>query len=136
MSSWIVNEQSIKNIVALCSMVAKDEVKNVYNLNLDVNQDKQKFALKIFDLNLSSYAYRYNFNKKPLKKEMNYKFENFPEYVDNIQTYKNLNCLLYQCSEGNFDKTKMFKFLSVCIDSAFSYHIISGLSKYGLAKWE
>lgn len=58
-----------------------------------------------------------------------------PRYDDSIfQMYKSVQCLLYQCSEGNVPETDLFKKLDR-FEKIIAKKIVSSLPEYEAAKW-
>ena len=52
-----------------------------------------------------------------------------------IQTFKHIQCFLYQCSEGNVPECSLYKKVETLQDQV-AYSIIDNLPEYNHAKWE
>jgi hypothetical protein len=52
-----------------------------------------------------------------------------------IQAYKSLQCLSYQCCEGNVPDNPLYKLLEE-IENAMARQIVSDLAEYDKAEWD
>lgn len=82
-------------------------------------------------LKLNRKAVNYRYNEK----------QRYPEYafkkVFNVPlswSIKAGNCLKYQCSEGNFDKTKVYKEIEEYLFT-LAMHLINNMAEYDAAPW-
>ena len=136
MSSFLVSDKTLNNIVTgLTSKGWTDCIMWNYPFKDIIKEDKDfnKFGKELLKLNLNALSERYGDDKKGNKEILNaYKFE----FVDSskIQFIKNLQCFLYQCSEGNNTKKKLYKDLKK-VEDAFINSYISDLEEYKKANW-
>lgn len=90
-----------------------------------------KFGTKLLKMNIDAFEYRYD--KKTIKRGLDsYKFEISECSI--YQALKSLSCFLYQCSEENIPKRKLYKLLRE-IERNMELHIINGLPEYEKAEW-
>lgn len=142
MSAWIVSNESINKIVNSFYWFKnpfhniKDELKTKFNINLNLNNDNdlnkelKKFGQLIVNLNQDSINQRYNSKDKPFK----FKFSDVKS-LSIFQFLKSVECLTYQCCEGNCDKTELYKFLNN-FEDVLRRMIIEEIKEYNNAKWE
>ena len=58
-----------------------------------------------------------------------------PTMVSAIAAYKALNCLIYQCSEGDCDQTAIYKAMKK-MEAYAAHAIIEALPEYDAAAWD
>jgi len=74
--------------------------------------------------------YRYGDRKKNLV----YKFE--PVLSTPVESFKALQCWIYQCAEGNIpEKSKLYQFFEHVVASAWATSIIMRTSEFDNAEW-
>jgi hypothetical protein len=56
------------------------------------------------------------------------------DMINKYQAYKSLQCLLYQCNEGNVNELPLFKALEE-FKSAMAEHFVEHSEEYEKAKW-
>lgn len=144
MSSFIVDNNTINKLVEYfikCSYSeegVKPQVYDIleelgYSLNYkfdDTNPNADNLFNDMILLNLKAVNYRYD-EKNHLVKN---KFKEVEE-TNIYQILKSLQCFLYQCSEGEMMKDKLFIALQK-IEEILISDIISHLDEYKKAKWE
>lgn len=86
------------------------------------------FGRKLLALNTEAVNQRYS----EINSINHYEFESI--FVSKIQSYKSLQCLIYQCTEGSVPHRRLYKFLKAYSD-ALGYFIISSLSEYNDSEW-
>ena len=59
----------------------------------------------------------------------------YPHATSPIQTFKHIQCFLYQCSEGDVPECLLYKKVEKLQDQV-AYSIIDNLPEYNEAKWE
>lgn len=101
--------------------------------NLHEYKDFRNLADRLFEMNQKALLQRYD--DKPDSDYVKIpKFEINDKPVSDLQLLKSLQCLSYQCCEGNVPKTKLYKWVETIIESLKSY-IISKMPEYDKAKW-
>lgn len=94
-----------------------------------------KLAKAMILLNRRGVSARYGEN---YNKIVTYTLDEFAPYMNgeeyDIQTLKSLQCLTYQCAEGNVPNTKLYKLLEL-FERAIMSKIISELPSYKEATW-
>jgi hypothetical protein len=154
MSSFIVENKTINRIVSFCfwehDSILKYEIRrNLKEVNIDLEQsfkddaelDKylKCFGEELLKLNLLAFYDRYK-HIKDIQKEIKeaikeYEFEDLPLKDRSIlQVLKSIQCLLYQCSEGNIPEQPLFKVLEKITEHLKS-HIINEIPEYNQAVW-
>jgi hypothetical protein len=134
MSSFLVSKETINNIVTgLTSKTWTDCIMWDYPFKDVINEDEDfnKLGKELIKLNLLALGKRYGdeLNEEEIN---NYEF-NFKD-SSKIQFIKNLQCFLYQCSEGDIINTKLFKDLRK-VEIALINDYINDLEEYKTAKW-
>jgi hypothetical protein len=125
MSAFIVSNKTMNQAIEamrLCGF-------NHDGVYLDDPDHIKVLGAELFKLNASAVAQRYN---EP-EEETEFKFE--WQDCNKFQALKSLQCLIYQCSEGNVPETKLYKILREC-ESAMKNLIIDDLPEYEAAKWD
>ena len=145
MSSFIIQDETINKLVnffVTCSY-SKEEFKpqitqeiNKYGYDLNYNQedknpDANNLGQRMKVLNKKAWNYKYN---KRGDFDLFKQDETLNEY-EIYQILKSLQCFLYQCSEGNIPKDKLYITLSNIEKILISY-IVSNLDEFKKAKWE
>jgi hypothetical protein len=82
----------------------------------------------LYTLNTESVNYRYREEGKAPE----YAYKKIP--TSRVQAYKSIGCLLYQCSEGDFEETAAYKELEA-IHNTLAHKIVSNLDAYDRADW-
>jgi hypothetical protein len=132
MSSYIVDNKCMNRIIN--GLFWKHRFKDIHSslyedMGLQGSEDFQKLGDKLFKLNTDAVNYRYS-KKEPAPK---FRWQNGVN-VSDIQLLKSLQCLTYQCLEGNIPKRKLYKWLTDVVDCLQSY-IIYQLPEYEKAEW-
>ncbi len=129
MSAWIVSKKTIDSILS------SDTFRNLFNSDfnreriLDSDSYKTRIGQGMWNMNYEAVNQRYGQKEKA----PNYKFSSIE--TSEIQAYKNLNCLLYQCSEGDVpEKWLLYKRLR-WIEGRWAGCIIDELPEYQQAEW-
>lgn len=97
---------------------------------IDPRENAGDLYRALFDLNTEAVDQRYN--------EENVR--EYPKYdvtldVNNYQRLKSMQCLLYQCSEGNVPESRLYKMLERSINR-MALHIAEGAEQYDKANWD
>lgn len=138
MSSFIVSQGCMNNIINGIYWNHKFKDFGGHALlearDLNKSQDFERLANDLFKLNQKAVNGRYPATKgDSYSKVEAFKWES--KTVSIFQTMKSLNCLIYQCSEGNVPNTKLYKWLEKVSD-ALTAHIVIDLPEYNNAKWD
>lgn len=137
MSSFMISTDCMNNIIN--GLFWNNEFKDLHKYlfkdqQLHESNDFLKLSEKLFLLNQKAVFSRYN--DKP-----NSDYAQIPKFkwkdksVSDMQFLKSMECLRYQCYEGNIPKTKLFKWLDRVI-AAFQNHVIYKIPEYTKAKWD
>lgn len=144
MSSFVVEPKTINRVVTFLYLadgsgsIWASSIKNLIAEHLIDIRDKDGLCLKLFELNVQAVKERYgdeDFSTMPGPKGMrpeNYRFKFL--HSDHVQVFKSLQCLIYQCSEGNVPETKLYRFLSE-LENTLARAIVSALPEYDKAEW-
>jgi hypothetical protein len=95
-----------------------------------------ELAENLFDLNCEAVNQRYK--DKPARTQFHpeaFKHQMFLWDNNPLTAYKSLQCLIYQCSEGNIPDTSLYKML-VSIKHCLADCIVSNLPEYKTLEWE
>ncbi len=141
MSSFIVSNECMSNVIN--GLYWNHGFKEMYRhqihkkMNLD-NYDKdsdlayQDFGNKLFELNQKAVMARYPEDKTNYAQI--HKFEWKDRSVSDLQFLKSVQCLMYQCSEGDVPNTELYKWLEV-LERCLMAHIINKMPEYNQAAW-
>jgi len=158
LSSFIVRPETINRIVTyLDTMTAGGSIwastykrllekyhldnieKGARILILDSDEWPKDMAKKLLDLNISAMNQRYSENTglkdvaymKTKGVDFTYHFTPSPL----IQVYKSIQCLSYQCAEGDVPQTELYKFLDE-LENTIAHEIVSQIPEYSKAGWD
>ena len=121
MSAFIVSDKTINAIVTNC-----------YNSNYS-DKCKRNLAKQLFNLNRASINQRYGMGEDKKFREMDYEYKRHT--VDKVTAFKALQCLIYQCSEGNVPETRLYKSLEKK-EQKLAYEIVTNLPEYNKTSWD
>lgn len=143
MSSFIVENKTINRFLTWLYWIKSDEIyinrvyREFYKLkykiddNYEENLKEKEFnrlGLNMLKMNYKAVNYRYNEKNKPIDFEFKY------EKVKDVQVLKSLQCFIYQCSEGDIPKSKLYKVL-IKIESVLKNAIIEKYTDYNKLEW-
>ena len=104
MSAFIVKNKTINNVVSVLSgyefMVHR--IKEEFDIDIKTTKGQTQFAHRLYALNVSSVSSRYGSADDMIGEGFSFEFEHD---TGNLEAYKNLQSLMYQCSEGEVVKT-------------------------------
>jgi len=137
MSAFIISNQTMLDIINglywshdfkrqsfVCSAL-----KGVLGFELENEEDCIKLANELIKLNAEAVNHRYNETTEAVIFEWN------SDVKPNIyQFLKSVECLIYQCSEGNTPNTDLYKWLERLSDSIKDF-IIKDADDYKKARW-
>ena len=101
--------------------------------NLDTLGGRSKLGWDMFKLNMRSISQRYGAGEAEKFRPLDYSFGLEGNYTK-ISALKSLRCLLYQCTEGDCDKSPLYQLMDE-ISNSWSYSIVSSLPEYEQAIW-
>lgn len=136
MSSFIVDAKTINRILTYLHL-HKGQMSYSYitrraaelGYDLESNSGLSELGTDLLGLNYRATNARYN-EENGLQQLHIYKFE----HVSQLQALKSLQCLKYQCSEGDVPESVLFKFLEDC-EHAIMSSIIRAMPEYENTQW-
>lgn len=137
MSAYIVSHETINRIVSFLysntgiSAFSRNETIAKAGFPIAEQEGCSKLGKAMLKLNVAAVDQRYN-EKNRKEVIVNYQFNKVA--TSRIQALKSLQCLLYQCSEGNVPKRKQYKMLKA-IEKNIMHEIIDSLPEYQKAEW-
>ena len=136
MSSFIVSQECMNNIIN--GLFWNQGFNERYRCTLEKggyirHSDFQRLGDDLFNLNARGTGQRYN-DKQMLKTIYKFKWKD-DSRPDEYQVIKSMECLHYQCCEGDTDKTDLYKFLGRLID-LWKHYLISRIPAYEKARWD
>lgn len=135
MSAYVVENETINRVIsAIINSPLTTYRWPLGNLgyNLDTETDRQRLCHDMTALNVKAVRDRYeNDEQDDVSDLYRYKME---LSLNPVQPYKSLECYLYQCNEGDNDKTPLFKALEV-VKARMAAKIISSMPAYEAAEW-
>ena len=139
MSAFIVKDKTINRVVTwLKSEVATshytlDQLARKYDIDFVSDTWDEKLANAMFQLNCDGVNARYGEGEAEKFRPLNFTYK--PEiYFSRVQVLKSLQCWMYQCSEGDVPKTKLYQFFEE-VEKYLALKIIDSLPEYQKAKW-
>lgn len=136
MSSFVVSEECMNNIIN--GLFWNHEFKQLYGYMLEKagynsSKDFQRLREELYCLNARGTGQRYS-NDQILHTLIQFDWKD-NSHVNEWQVLKSMQCLLYQCCEGDTDEQALYKFLDKVIDCWKDY-LISKVKEYQIAKWD
>ena len=152
MSAFLCDDKIFNNIASTLTFYAEQEPINFYSTAqaaafiLDkqvVNDDGSIvlyppsfaqaaiFAKELYNMNLAAVSQRY---EDGINDDYGYKFKVCPPMSNMIALFKNINCLMYQCCEGDVPESDLYKKMEK-IQDALAYDIVTNTKEYKIANW-
>lgn len=138
MSAFLVSAQTISEIVAgirwLLNLPHRPQLaKTLAELGIDTTQEhwEEQLAQAMFALNASAVAQRYH---KSAATSFTYQWVPLP--ANPYQLLKSIDCWLYQCSEGDVPKSKLYQWFQGAVVTMVLRSIVERSPKYEKAAWE
>ncbi len=102
-------------------------IKNEFDLDIETIEGQSQLAHKLYALNVSGVSARYGSADNMIGEGFKYTAE---YNIRSIVAYKNLQTLLYQCSEGEVIKSKLYKFMDNDVRAHLANEVITNLPEY------
>lgn len=130
MSAVVISKSSIDQIVSFC---ANRENQNHIKMPclLDSAKERNLFGQKLLDMNITAVNVRY---PETPSKCQRYRFSENTATASSIQVLKSLQCLLYQCAEGDTPETDLYKKMD-SLASKIAMFIVTQSPEYQVATW-
>lgn len=125
MSAFIVTNRTITQAIEALKLSQSFRYNGMY---LDDPDHIKALGNELLALNAAAVAQRYD---EPVEIH-DYRFE-WPT-CNKYQALKSLDCLIYQCSEGDVPERPLYKVLKDC-QHGLMYEIVASSSEYQAAKW-
>lgn len=137
MSAYIVEDRTINRILKKLvgdrdGQWLRRRVAVEFELHLCKPEEAQQFGQKLLDLNYRAVGQRYG--DKQTCTDVTFKYDP-TEYVPDGQAIRSLQCLNYQCSEGDCFEDKLYKFMEV-IELSWLRDFVRRVPEYEAARWE
>lgn len=137
MSSFIVSNKLLNRIVTGLYIRKNRELCHSFRTLAEI-LEVEHFALSeemigqaLHKMNCEAVKARYGSYKDMISEE--YKSE--PDFnASMVQIYKDIQCLSYQCAEGDIPESKLYKWLET-LENTVAYNIIQELPEYENASW-
>ena len=136
MSAYVVGSETINKIVSFLNFgnTGWDDHtypfrKLGYNIPYVV-EDYERLANDLFQMNVSAVKQRYEHDTQ----EYTYQFHTSINVRPAVEVYKAVQCLRYQCSEGNVPNTPLYKALEE-LRSNLAFDTVADLPEYENAPW-
>lgn len=132
MSAYVVEEKTINKVITFLDndQNMRSYLHHQLSLDLDTRDRAQDFGNKLMALNIQAVNERYSEHEPIVPNGYQFHYE----LTDQIGAYKALQCLIYQCSEGDVPKTKLYHTLKE-ISDYMAHCIVSSLKVYDERPW-
>lgn len=132
MSAFVLETKIIRRIVTYLNRHHRDFVHITNELGYDLQEfkDLKRLTNDLHAMNCAAVSDRYSEACEPVEVDFDYYFGDTSQF----QVLKSMECLLYNCAEGEVTEKPLFKGLERMI-SALRHDIISNLMGYKLASW-
>ena len=136
MSAYIVEADTLYRVINLITKI--DYVNNSLKpIKDEAILTPQILFNKLNTLNRFAISERYEAEKMTDKPSYKFNLERYNKVVSNTnqyQNFKSLQCLTYQCAEGEAFKSDLYKSLEE-FERSFAVQIISSLKQYEQSTW-
>lgn len=135
MSSFIVEDKTINSIVFhLCSDKDSHYVTSKFSIGELIAHPKE-LGEEMYKLNLAAVEDRYgDYAALTMGAVSGKDYRYRPVNASPVQTLKNLQCWLYQCSEGEVPDSPLYKMMTAYA-SELAKDIVRALPEYDKASW-
>ncbi len=147
MSAYMVEDKTINRVVNWLKMeVSKSSyLKEKTEKALGISPESDKWAETVgkalFKLNIDGVNDRYGEGEAQRFRKLNYAYTSdhptmlYTSLSVKIQVLKSMQCLLYQCSEGEVFKKPLYRLLREVVEPHLMRSIIDDLPEYDEAEW-
>lgn len=130
MSAFIVTEETIRRCVeGVRELLTKQRVDYAWP------HDPSDIGQALWDMNESAVRQRYPGEGNDLPGSEITEYRHRKGYYNNLQQIHALQCLLYQCSEGNVPETPLFK-ATTLVAGEIALHVVRNLPAYDKLAWD
>jgi hypothetical protein len=133
MSAFLVSNETMQRAVEAI-FVAEAGYGDVVEVN---PKAATELGQQLFEINQAALAARYGDNDEPPKfvgKGFTARIKAGPAQVLNVQRLKSLQCLTYQCAEGDVPETALFK-RAEAAEGKLAQKIVAQTPEYEKAAW-
>jgi len=132
MSAYVVEHKTINKVITFLDndQNMRSYLHHQLKIDLDSHEKALDFGRKLLALNIQAVNERYDGSQSVIPNGYEFHYE----LTDQIGAYKALQCLIYQCSEGDVPKTNLYKMLED-ISHYMANSIISNLKVYEERPW-
>ena len=137
MSSFIVSDKCIRHIIynLFWNHDFKEQTNILQRNGYNSCEDFDRLAIELYKMNREAVKQRYDENEDSDYIEIPKTFNWDNDKLNKYQCLKSMQCLHYQCSEGNIPATKLYQFLDELIEAWMSF-IIKEIPEYANAEWD
>jgi len=135
MSAFIVSDQTMVFVVNTIEEMEGLRSPCFAPFLTDGEVNPAKLGNELFQLNHDAVSHRYDDNETITSLYRHRSLMPAGGRAEKCQRLKAMQCLSYQCSEGNVPAQPLFKALEQAIDW-LQYDIISNLAEYNAAQWD
>lgn len=133
MSSFLVGKECVDNILSFLDSTNGRAIRQYLHGSFSTSTQNfgdgfDKLGAKMLKLNAEAVGQRY----REKANEPTYEFSRTNAHI--IQALKSLQCLIYQCSEGNIPRRKLYREMEK-LEFALAKEIVYRLPEYDRAKW-
>ena len=136
MSAFIVENKTINAVVTKLTYDRNGEWQKAQfkklGYDLDTLEGRQQLGWAMFKLNIRAVNQRYNGDAADFR-PLNYKFTFENDYLK-VAAIKALKCWLYQCTEGDCDKSELYLVMDKLANS-WAYDVVRDLPEYEAQAW-
>jgi hypothetical protein len=136
MSAFIVGTETIQKVMTAIDSMNRDVHASVYEFNgkrVGTNDELSKLGGLIFNLNVEAVCQRYSDEELKI---VPFKFKPTAALKGNalVPHFKALQCLIYQCSEGDVPERPEYKAMEKLAADVAAF-IVTTMPEYDAAKW-
>ena len=137
MSAFIVEDNTINKIITKLAYDRdgdwlKRKLKEK-GYDLETLDGRAKLGWDMFSLNIRAVNMRYEDGHAEDFRPLNYRFMLEGNYLK-ISCLKSLRCWLYQCSEGDCDKSDLYRLMDE-IAGDWALELVQAMPEYDKAEW-
>ena len=143
MSAYVVEDETINRIVAWLERdkMGSDPIANyiLKDHGYTCAEEFERLAHDLFQLNVQAVDARYGPGEAAKFRPLDFEYSSAVKWGDSrisnaCRALKALQCLIYQCSEGDVPESAPYRMLRD-IESAIARWIVSTMPEYEMATW-